>query len=535
MNVENTNENIDEMVNKLLCDIDKYKKEIKDLKDENEELEDDLGILKKKLTKNESENKELSDSLLNEQRYSKQLSQNFDKVKEELEEKTIDISLKTESLSFIQEILTAKQVTSSSIVDLHRKVDAVVDYIKGDLRDNIKATSKLNDDILFGDSLSRWSVNTKKTWINGKTTIAFIGEFSSGKTSIVNRILSHDDPNIPLLPVSTKATTAIPTYISGGDNTYYQFITPDNLQKFISEKTFKRVSKEVLEQVKGLSSLIQYFVMVYKNPNLENISILDTPGFSSNDKEDAMRTIEVINECDALFWVFDVNAGTVNRSSISTIKKNLKKPLYVVINKVDTKAKQEVDKVEKLINETFKKENVYVQKYIRFSAISPLEDIMKPIRSIKRDIEQDSYISNLRKKILDLVEYLNRRVQNLNKKYLELEKKGGQLDNKYHNAINHMEYICQELADIPEWKKYGIFKEDRYEIDSQQSHYYFKLLNELYQDIPDGLSELYKQQLETQRKAQKAYSDYLSEKARWQSLNNCKEQFLKLIKPLIGQ
>ena len=71
--------------------------------------------------------------------------------------------------------------------------------------------------------------------------------------------------------------------------------------KRISPKTFKRVSKEILEQVKGVSSLIQYFVMTYENPHLEKMSILDTPGFNSNDSEDAERTIEVINECDALF------------------------------------------------------------------------------------------------------------------------------------------------------------------------------------------------------------------------------------------
>ncbi len=39
--------------------------------------------------------------------------------------------------------------------------------------------------------------------------------------------------------------------------------------------------------------------MTYKNPNLNGLSILDTPGFNSNDSEDRERTIDVINECDA--------------------------------------------------------------------------------------------------------------------------------------------------------------------------------------------------------------------------------------------
>ena len=165
-------------------------------------------------------------------------------------------------------------------------------------------------------------------------------------------------------------------------------MTPDNIQKNISEETFKRVNKEVLDQVKGVSSLIQYFVMTYKNTNLDNLSILDTPGFNSNDKEDAARTIGVINECDALFWVFDVNAGTVNRTSIQLIKENLHKPLYVVINKVDTKAETEVNKVEQLIRKTLRDSGISVQQFIRFSAKAPLNTIMDPIQRIPSNVEQ---------------------------------------------------------------------------------------------------------------------------------------------------
>ena len=206
-------------------------------------------------------------------------------------------------------------------------------------------------------------------------------------------MLSQDDPNVPLLPVSTKATTAIPTYISGGVGTFYQFVTPNNELKKISESTFKKVSKEILDQVKGVSSLIQYFVMTYKNANLDRLSILDTPGFNSNDKEDAERTIGVINECDALFWVFDVNNGTVNRSSIDLIKRHLKKPLYVVINKVDSKAPTEVDKVESLIMKTLSEAGLNVNKIIRFSQKAPLSDIMNVIKNIPHDSQKEGYLN----------------------------------------------------------------------------------------------------------------------------------------------
>lgn len=529
---EALNGNLDEVAKKRLAEVDKLKKEIKDLECEIEEYEDDIKDLKKKLNNKEIENSKLQDNLSKEQRVCKQLSQDLEVLKDELDEKSKELKLKVESLVFIQEILTAKQVSDTSTKDLHRQIDAIVSYVSGELKDNIKASYTFKDeDAIFGSGLQRWAIATKKTWIQGKTTIAFVGEFSAGKTSIVNRILSQDNPNIPLLPVSAKATTAIPTYISGGPSTLYQFVSPDNLQKVISEETFKKISKEVLDQVKGVSSLIQYFVMKYKNPNLERISILDTPGFNSNEKEDAERTIGVINECDALFWVFDVNAGTVNRSSISLIKENLKKPLYVIINKVDTKAETEINSVEQLIRKTLRDEGVTVQKFIRFSAKAPLDDIMQPILSVTHSTEQESYIVGFREMLNGFVEELDKNVQKLNQKQLALHKQGDKLVDKYNDAIRRLGNNCEEAANIPQWTEH-IFSKDRYEMNASQGNRLMNLLNTICNDRADELCNLYNEQMENQRNAQQAYSDYIDEKVKWQNLNSCAEQFEKLVKTL---
>lgn len=529
---EALNGNLDEVAKKRLAEVDKLKKEIKDLECEIEEYEDDIKDLKKKLNNKEIENSKLQDNLSKEQRVCKQLSQDLEVLKDELDEKSKELKLKVESLVFIQEILTAKQVSDTSTKDLHRQIDAIVSYVSGELKDNIKASYTFKDeDAIFGSGLQRWAIAAKKTWIQGKTTIAFVGEFSAGKTSIVNRILSQDNPNIPLLPVSAKATTAIPTYISGGPSTLYQFVSPDNLQKVISEETFKKISKEVLDQVKGVSSLIQYFVMKYKNPNLERISILDTPGFNSNDKEDAERTIGVINECDALFWVFDVNAGTVNRSSILLIKENLKKPLYVIINKVDTKAETEINSVEQLIRKTLRDEGVTVQKFIRFSAKAPLDDIMQPILSVTHSTEQESYIVGFREMLNGFVEELGKNVQKLNQKQLALHKQGDKLVDKYNDAIRRLGNNCEEAANIPQWTEH-IFSKDRYEMNASQGNRLMNLLNTICNDRADELCNLYNEQMENQRNAQQAYSDYIDEKVKWQNLNSCAEQLEKLVKTL---
>ena len=428
-----------------------------------------------------------------------------------------------ESLSFVKEILTAEKAKDASVSKLYSKVNDIREYISEELKDVLSDIIDFNanvNDALFGNGLDRWAVTAKKSWINGKTSVAFVGEFSAGKTSIVNRILSQDDPDIPRLPVSAKATTAIPTYISGGEGVYYQFVTPNNDLKSISEGTFKKVTKEVLDQVEGVSALIQYFVMTYKNPNLAKMSILDTPGFNSNDKEDAERTIEVINECDALFWVFDVNAGTVNRSSIELIKKHLTKPLYIVINKVDTKAKSEVDKVEQLIRKTLADAKLEIQGFIRFSSRAPLSDIMNPIKSIRHDSDKENYIDTLLQALNAWQNEQKKDVKNSQNEADKIRRQSENLVQKYNNAMNALAGDCETVSNIPQYNS-RIFSRDDYRMSQEQ----YQEMNELLEQIRDqhtgNLFSLYTQQIEKVKELENAWINLEEEKDKWKRLSDC--------------
>ena len=389
---------VDPNVLNKFAEIDALKKKIKKLEEESEDFESDLEEARRKLKKKTDDCLALDESCTKLERELKELQDEVQTLKKDLSQKEENLKLKNESLNFVQEILSAKEFSSGDKNEIYHRVDSLKDFIAGELHDTIKIVGMDGeiDQYFFGEGLTKWEILKKKDWIAGKTAIAFIGEFSAGKTSIVNRILSQDDPTVPQLPVSTKATTAIPTYISGGIKTEFEFFSHDNKLKKIEKSTFMRVNKEVLDEVGGVSNLIQYFVMEYKNEKLNQISILDTPGFSSNDSEDSKRTIEVINECDALFWVFDVNVGTVNRSSLKLMKEHLKKPLYVVINKVDTKTQKEVDDVEGLIRKTFVDEGVSIQGILKFSKKAPLSEMMATIGSIKGTSTQESFLNDLR-------------------------------------------------------------------------------------------------------------------------------------------
>ena len=268
------NGNIDEVIKADLADVSTLKKKIKDLEDNLEDYEDDISNLKKKIRNKDEDLHNTQDSLLSEQKKSKRLAEEMSILRQELEGKVNELNLKMGSIEFIQEILSAKEISTADTKALYKGIDYFESFIKGQFIDVNTFLFSTYDDLTFCnvggkeglvalkkyffESFEEWASTKRKSWLDGKTTIAFVGEFSAGKTSIVNRILSQDNPSIPLLPVSTKATTAIPTYIAGGPSVSYSFISGDGKRKTILENTFKKVSKEILDQIKGISSLIKY-------------------------------------------------------------------------------------------------------------------------------------------------------------------------------------------------------------------------------------------------------------------------------------
>jgi predicted GTPase len=522
---------VDNSINELFVEVDKLKKKIKELQDDLDDAEDDNETLEKKLKKLSEENHDLEEKFSMSKQEITQLRENREHIQGELSEKADELNLKIDSLAFIQEVLTANKSSNDADRDLYRKVDSIVDYIKGELKDCVKVTPLSSNEAMFNDDLYRWANLQKKSWIQGKVTVAFVGEFSAGKTSIVNRILSQDNPNIPQLPVSTKATTAIPTYISGGVSTRYEFVAPDHTLKNISEDTFRKVRKEVLDQVKGVSSLISYFVMSYKNENLNNLSILDTPGFSSNDSEDAERTIGVINECDALFWVFDVNNGTINKSSISLIKKHLKKPLFVVINKTDTKANSEINLVENLIRKTLQNEGVAVQDFIRFSAKSDLSVIINPIKTIAKDSNKNTYIYSLMSSLNELERASEKEKNDLNNQYLKKYEEGEIVKQKYNNALIALKNRCDKASEIPQWTTH-FFGDDRYEMSKSEYKKMNNHLNYIANKQVSLMKELFENYGEVTQEIQKAWADYLNKYHSNERISNSIEHIKYLINSL---
>ena len=515
-------------VEELTARLARTKKALEKAEEENEELEDKLKREKREAEKREAEKAKEAEEQVS--ALEKQLSS----LKETLDEKTDQANCRGEALTFVREVLTA-QVTSERS-ELEQKVEEIVSFIHSD---ECRAYITLTDE---GErDLSMWQSECAKSWIQGKVKVAFIGEFSAGKTSIVNRLLQEGDPHAIQLPVSSKATTAIPTYISGrkgGGKATYRFYTPDSILKEISEDTFRRVSKEVLEEVGGISSMIKYFVMAYANKGLERLSILDTPGFSSLDKEDEQRTdeqrtMEVINECDALFWVVDVNSGTLNTRSIRVICQYLHKPLYIIINKVDTKSPSEVKQAEQAIRAICSKEKLEVKGFIYMGMKTPLDELHQVFSTLGSSSS------------LGLLEAFSQRIQELIDEQMDIKKEYDDKQHQYHQDLSELETtfsnnldtvaeLAEEAAGIPHFETH-FFSSDCFEMDVLEYRDLEEKLKVLSKEAPDilkGNLEGIKQAVSNIESAEKEAKGYRSKLADLEGLKKRFDQLHKQIDQL---
>lgn len=469
----------------LTARLAKAQKALKNAEEENEELEEECEqTLKRERAKTQEVKEQVSameKQLSSLQETLDERNEEKEKLNNELTATKDRVNCRGEALSFVREVLTAQ--VNSERSELEQKVEEMVALIHSDeCRAYIALTDEEERD------LSMWQSECAKSWIQGKVKVAFIGEFSAGKTSIVNRILQDGDPHAIQLPVSSKATTVIPTYISGrkgGGKATYRFYTPDSILKEISEDTFRRVSKEVLEEVGGISSMIKYFVMAYANKGLERLSILDTPGFSSQDEVDEQRTMEVINECDALFWVVDVNSGTLNTRSIRVIRQYLHKPLYIIINKVDTKSPSEVKQAEQAIRATCSKEKLEVKGFIYMGMKTPLDELHQVFSTLGSSSS------------LGLLEAFSQRIQELIDEQMDIKKEYDDKQHQYHQDLSELETtfsnnldtvaeLAEEAAAIPHFEKH-LFSSNCYEMDALEYKELKKKLDVLSEEAPDIL------------------------------------------------
>jgi predicted GTPase len=409
----------------------KQKKRIEDLEDDLENAEDEAKRNQKKLDEIKSERNMLQNEIERIKDEYGQIKNELTAAKQNLESTEKDLDVKKKSVNFVNEILNAKGASDDRTKDIYEKTEHIMNFVHDSICETFKEIYEDGKTVadIIGIEIWKWVNLQRKTWLKDKVVVAFIGEFSAGKTSIVNRIFTQDRQDAAFtLPTDRAATTAVPTYISYGGNTRIQFTDAVGELRELSKEVFLQFTKDSLENI-SVSRLITHFVTEYDNESLKRLSILDTPGFSSGDKEDEDRTTAVIQEADMLFWVVDANAGDINTRSIKIIKNHVgDTPLYVIINKVDSKAPSEREQIETKMRKTMEK--IPIGGFIQFSQKEPLELLTDIINTVQPRRPNYDVIVDINDRLDDCIQHYKNSIGEIKKEI-----------NQYNRTINETESI----------------------------------------------------------------------------------------------
>lgn len=125
-----------------------------------------------------------------------------------------------------------------------------------------------------------------------KFSVAVVGEFNRGKSTLVNRLIEQD-----IIPTSDIPTTTLPIYVSGGEQESLVLKTANGQKRYpIEEKSWEAIEEErkKFAGAKGEILLKRNCSLLMEN----DLEIIDTPGVNSQIRGDLSMAEQALSVCD---------------------------------------------------------------------------------------------------------------------------------------------------------------------------------------------------------------------------------------------
>jgi GTPase SAR1 family protein len=237
--------------------------------------------------------------------------------------------------------------------------------------------------------------------------IVVVGEFSNGKSTLVNALMGFD-----ILPSGIGAVTNSITTIKKGEVNKLQ--CEDFSQKDINVNDIK-VAIEKL----GNHGLKEIKIELANFP-FKDYVIVDTPGINDQNRERELITYEYAPKCDAMIFVLDIARGFTKYESdfFNDLSETAKDKIFIVLNKYDAYEHIEHSKIYQMLKEQGISENkafIVSSKMALASIQEKNHEMLKEsgILSLRQELFQ--YVDNSQSKVV-----LKKRKQNILNRIQEL-------------------------------------------------------------------------------------------------------------------
>jgi len=252
-----------------------------------------------------------------------------------------------------------------SFVSEYKKQNLIQEIIYEDgLVGDIKKTIDKLLDKKFNPSLELEAILNKQIRrARYPMEVAITGQFSAGKSTFLNALLSRN-----ILPTGITPVTSKVNFINYGEEfklkiTYYSGATEFAPIESIAEFTDQRQ-----DDMKNIKYLTLYAPM----PILKEISFVDTPGLNSQSQNDTDITKNVLKNVGGIIWLTLIdNAGKLSEAEVlEEYMQHFKNKSLCVLNQKDKLTPAQIETTTNYVKGKF---NKYFAKVVPISAIKALE------------------------------------------------------------------------------------------------------------------------------------------------------------------
>ena len=315
--------------------------------------------------------------------------------------------------------------------------------------------------------------------------VAIVGQFSSGKSTFLNALLSKDVLPTGITPVTSKVNflnyadeyKVEVTYSSGAK----EFQPIEFLAKFTDQR-------ETLADIKYLSLFAPVEL-------LKEISFVDTPGFNSQSKFDTGTTTKVLRDVDGIIWLGLIDA-VAKKSELDILEEYLPNYANKSICLLNQKDRLRSDEVEIALEYAKQNYKDYFSEIIAISAKEALDSRIHQKENLLFD-EKNRFAKDIRDCILHASpelsnEFFNKKLElhNKNIETIRAADYSKYTDGlKTSNITKVLEFIDNTLrAKAKESKMFAIKKDLSSVIEILQNEY--TRITTIYAELAEIIEEL---------------------------------------------
>ena len=278
---------------------------------------------------------------------------------------------------------------------------------------------------------------------NVTLTLPLVGEFSSGKTSLINALTDSKQ-----LEIATKPTTATIYLLHFGQDRQYA--------------TIHRAdgSKETVEVIGSLKNseladipLVDIYDTSTRVPR--DLILVDTPGLSSPDARHKDALIRFLPEADAILMTVDCNQQ-ITKSLLRFIEESnlASRKVYLIVTKCDTKPASDRESIKRYIADNSK---LPMEHIVCVSAqqddLAEFYDLIKQLSQSKREIlaaairgRLESLKEELKKEVNETLKLPNT-AEELKEKRAELERQEEEIEREIKHLISSVRCSVDDVSD----------------------------------------------------------------------------------------